>query len=128
MRRAILIYRRRCRKCRVLSLVAVGVALGTLRRVADDSIEAARLDVPRGESGRLKLTLLAAGLTLTGGRALVGIPLCPLLALTGRTRSYGRRPPYWPRLRKRGHRRKLLSGLRLVRVQRKTDTCSNITT
>jgi hypothetical protein len=81
MRRGILIYRRGCRKCRLLSLVAVVLALGTIRRLADDSAEAAALDVPCGERGRLKLTLVIAGQTRTGAGAVVGIPLSPLIIL-----------------------------------------------
>jgi ammonia channel protein AmtB len=77
--RGILIYRRRCRKCRVLSLVAVAVASGAIRRVADDSAEAAALHGSCGARGGLKLTLVVAGRTYTGLRALAGIPLCPLL-------------------------------------------------
>ena len=81
MRCGILIYRRGCRKCRVLSLVAIVLALGVLRRVADDSAEAAALDVSCGERGRLKLTLVVAGKTRTGAGAVVGIPLSPLIIL-----------------------------------------------
>ena len=81
MRRAVLIYRRTCGKCRVLSICAVLLACGAVRRVAHDSAEAAALGHPGFERGVLKVTLLIGSRRWRGAAVLLGVPLAPLFLL-----------------------------------------------
>jgi hypothetical protein len=79
MSRAVLIYRRTCRKCRILSVCAVLLGWGWIRRLPHDSPEVARLGHPCFERGRLKLTLLIGSRRIRGAAVLLGVPLAPVL-------------------------------------------------
>lgn len=81
MQRAVLIYRRTCRKCRMLSICAVALGCGAVRRVAHDAPEVVRLGSPCFERGTLKLTLLIGSRRLRGAAVLIGVPLAPVLLL-----------------------------------------------
>lgn len=78
MRRAVLVYRRTCRKCRVLSICAMVLAFGAVRRIPHDSAEAAALGNPGFERGVLKVTLLVGSRRLRGAQVLLGVALAPL--------------------------------------------------
>ena len=67
-----LLYRATCPRCRTLSLLAVFLSLGRLRRVALGSVEAESLCEARPEAcGRLSVAV--AGELYTGGRFAVGL-------------------------------------------------------
>lgn len=82
MARAILIYRRTCAKCRVLSIVALACGLGTLRRVPHDGDEVAALGHPCFDSDTLKLTLVCRSVRLRGVAAVLAIPFIPIALAT----------------------------------------------
>lgn len=86
MRRGVLVYRRTCRRCRALSICAMVLACGAVRRLAHDSAEAVALGNPGFERGIMKVTLLVGSLRLRGAGVLLGVPLAPLLVLLARAR------------------------------------------